>query len=166
MALKPTLNSLLKNSRYVHFDPNKYSRSFVFFQLCGKILEGEEKYADVSNAAEIDEEKSWSEHSAPKMDALMAMITSLSTNSALTEDLQKDLKMLLDTRTNEKWASAEADNAKAKEESAKLAKNPAPRKSAAIRIEVDIHMLRIVTEHFHLICIGSLSLIPTMLKRM
>jgi len=118
MGLKPTLNTLLK------------------LKLCGKTLEGEEKFANVTST-EIDEEKAWSEYPAPKMDALMALILPLSTSSALTEGLQKDLKVLFDTRANENWASAEADNAKAEEESAKLLSAPAPRKSAAIRIEPD-----------------------------
>ena len=74
------------------------------------------------------------------MDALMSVVATLSANSGLPDDLKKDLNSLVDTRSNEKWASAEADNLKAKEEAARALSKPAPRKSAAIKIEV-IHLL-------------------------
>ena len=86
--------------------------------------------------SQIDEEKAWSEAPAPKMDELIALMTTSLSRSDLPEDLQKSIKAVLDTRTNERWATAEAENAKAKEEAAKSLAKPAPRKSAAIRIEV------------------------------
>ena len=70
------------------------------------------------------------------MDELIALMTTSLSRSDLPEDLQKSIKAVLDTRTNERWATAEAENAKAKEEAAKSLAKPAPRKSAAIRIEV------------------------------
>ena len=107
-----------------------------FDQLCGQTLEGEEKYATVPDASQSDEAKVWSENPAPTMDSLMSLVATLSSNSSLPEDLRNDLKSLVDTRTNEKWASAEAENLKAKEEAALALSKPAPRKSAAIKIEV------------------------------
>ena len=74
------------------------------------------------------------------MDSLMSVVATLSSNSGLPEDLRKNLSSLVDTRTNEKWASAEADNIKAKEEAARALSKPAPRKSAAIKIEVNYLM--------------------------
>lgn len=70
------------------------------------------------------------------MDKLMALVSTAAEKAS--PELQKDLKSLVETRTNEKWASAEAENAKAREESAKSLEKPAPRKSAAIRIEVNL----------------------------
>merc|ERR1719266_2640727 len=135
----PTLAAIITTMLTILFTNGSLSNVKIAAQklkLCGKTLEGEEKFANVAGT-DIDEDNLWSEHPAPKMDALMTQITSLSANVDLPEELQKDLKLLLDTRTNEKWASAEADNAKAREESAKLLNKPAPRKSAAIRIEPD-----------------------------
>ena len=99
-------------------------------------MEGEEKYVTVVDASQSEEANVWSENSAPKMDSLMSVVATLSSNSGLHEDLRKDLSSLVDTRTNEQWASAEADNIKAKEEAARALSKPAPRKSAAIKIEV------------------------------
>ena len=70
------------------------------------------------------------------MDALIALMTTASTHSGISEQLQKHISALVETRTSEKWATAEVENAKAKEEAAKILAKPAPRKSAAIRIEV------------------------------
>lgn len=67
---------------------------------------------------------------------MFTLVASLQSKSDLSANVQKDLKALVDTRTNDKWASAEADNAKAREESAKSMAKAAPRKSAAIKIEV------------------------------
>ena len=92
----------------------------------------------MTDANQSDAEKVWLENPSPKMDALMSTVATLSTNSNLPEDLRKDLKYLVDTRTNDKWEGAEADNLKAKEEAARALSAPAPRKSAAIKIEVDI----------------------------
>jgi len=107
-------------------------------KLCGQTLEGEEKYVTVVDASQSEEATVWSENPAPKMDSLMSVVATLSSNSGLPEDLRKNLSSLVDTRTNEKWASAEADNIKAKEEAARALSKPAPRKSAAIKIEVII----------------------------
>jgi hypothetical protein len=72
------------------------------------------------------------------MDALLALVESLSKNEAIEEDVRSQLSAIIETRTSNRWAKAEEENAKAKEEAAKaLAKAP-PRKSAAIRIEVRI----------------------------
>jgi len=106
-------------------------------KLCGQTLEGEEKYVTVVDASQSEEANVWSENPAPKMDSLMSVVATLSSNSGLHEDLRKDLSSLVDTRTNEQWASAEADNIKAKEEAARALSKPAPRKSAAIKIEPD-----------------------------
>ena len=111
-------------------------RLFFYPQLCGKTLEGEEKFSNVEDASQIDEEKSWSVHPSPKMDNLITLVTSLTTQPNLPDDLQKDLKAIIDTRTNDRWATAEAENTKAKEESAKSLAKATPRKSAAIKIEV------------------------------
>ena len=114
----------------------------MLLQLCGKTLEGEEKFSNVADVSQIDEEKAWSEAPAPKMDELIALMTTSLSRSDLPEDLQKSIKAVLDTRTNERWATAEAENAKAKEDAAKSLAKPAPRKSAAIRIEVEIAYLK------------------------
>lgn len=106
------------------------------FKLCGKILEGEEKFSTLETI-QIDEDKSWADQPAPKMDALIALVTSASARSDLPAELRKSLESLADTRSKDKWASAEADNAKAKEAMAKALSQPAPRKSNAIRIEPD-----------------------------
>ena len=66
----------------------------------------------------------------------MSLVATLSSNNSLPEGLRNDLKSLVDTRTTERWASAEAENMKAKEEAALALSKPAPRKSAAIKIEV------------------------------
>ena len=106
----------------------------IFEQLCGKTLEGEEKFSNFANGSQIDEEKAWSETPAPKMDALIALMETASSHSS--EETKKIVKALLDTRTNERWATAEVENKKAREDAAKVLAKPAPRKSAAIRIEV------------------------------
>ena len=106
----------------------------IFEQLCGKTLEGEEKFSNFADGSQIDEEKAWSETPAPKMDALIALMETASSHSS--EETKKIVKALLDTRTNERWATAEVENKKAREDAAKVLAKPAPRKSAAIRIEV------------------------------
>ena len=73
------------------------------------------------------------------MDALIALMTTASSHSGISEQLQKHISALVETRTSEKWATAEVENAKAKEEAAKILAKPAPRKSAAIRIEVQFN---------------------------
>jgi hypothetical protein len=104
-------------------------------KLCGKTLEGEEKFSNFADGSQIDEEKAWSETPAPKMDALIALMETASSHSS--EETKKIVKALLDTRTNERWATAEVENKKAREDAAKVLAKPAPRKSAAIRIEPD-----------------------------
>ena len=106
----------------------------IFEQLCGKTLEGEEKFSNFADGSQIEEEKAWSETPAPKMDALIALMETASSHSS--EETKKIVKALLDTRTNERWATAEVENKKAREDAAKVLAKPAPRKSAAIRIEV------------------------------
>ena len=107
---------------------------YLFEQLCGKTLEGEEKFSNFADGSQIEEEKAWSETPAPKMDALIALMETASSHSS--EETKKIVKALLDTRTNERWATAEVENKKAREDAAKVLAKPAPRKSAAIRIEV------------------------------
>ena len=106
--------------------------------MCGKTLEGEEKFSNFADGSQINEEASWSETPAPQMDALIALMATASSHSGLSQEVQKNIKALIDTRTNERWATAEAENAKAREDAAKVLAKPVPRKSAAIRIEVRI----------------------------
>jgi len=111
-------------------------------KLCGKTLEGEEKFSNFADGSQINEETSWSESSAPKMDALIGLMATASSHSGLSQDVQKNIKALIDTRTNERWATAEVENAKAREDAAKILAKPVPRKSAAIRIEPDPNDMR------------------------
>jgi len=111
-------------------------------KLCGKTLEGEEKFSNVADGSQINEEKSWSETSAPKMDALIGLMATALLHSGLSQEVQKNIKALIDTRTNERWAKAETENAKAREDAAKILAKPVPRKSAAIRIEPDPNDMR------------------------
>jgi len=111
-------------------------------KLCGKTLEGEEKFSNLADGSQINEEASWSEAPAPQMDALIALMATASSHSGLSQEVQKNIKALIDTRTNERWATAEAENAKAREDAAKVLAKPVPRKSAAIRIEPDPNDLR------------------------
>jgi len=111
-------------------------------KLCGKTLEGEEKFSNLADGSQINEETSWSESSAPKMDALIGLMATASSHSGLSQDIQKNIKALIDTRTNERWATAEVENAKAREDAAKILAKPVPRKSAAIRIEPDPNDMR------------------------
>ena len=96
------------------------------------------KFSNFADGSQIDEEKAWSETPAPKMDALIALMETASSHSS--EETKKIVKALLDTRTNERWATAEVENKKAREDAAKVLAKPAPRKSAAIRIEVWIFL--------------------------
>ena len=107
-----------------------------FLQLCGKTIEGEEKHTTVQDVSQSEEEKVWTENSAPKMDSLIALAESLAFNEALPEDIRSEIKLILETRKTNRWADAEADNAKAKEAQAQAMQKAAPKKSSAIRIEV------------------------------
>lgn len=106
-------------------------------KLCGKTVEGEEKYINVEDLSTAEEEKVWAENPAPKMDALITLIEPLASKDTLPEDMRKDVKTILETRKNNRWADAEAENAKAKEAQAQAMQNSAPKKSSAIRIEPD-----------------------------
>jgi len=66
----------------------------------------------------------------------MGLMATASSLSGLSQEVQKNIKALIDTRTNERWAKAETENAKAREDAAKILAKPVPRESAAIRIEV------------------------------
>lgn len=105
-------------------------------KLCGKALEAQEKYSGLEGAS-LDEEAVWSQQGAPKMDAIIAMVDLLLNDTSLPEDVRSQFTFILETRSNERWATAEADNAKEAEEAAQKLLKPAPRKSAAIKIEPD-----------------------------
>ena len=70
------------------------------------------------------------------MDSLIGLAESLAFNEALPEDIRSEIKLILETRKTNRWADAEADNAKAKEAQAQAMQKAAPKKSSAIRIEV------------------------------
>ena len=110
--------------------------STVSFQLCGKTIEGEEKFCNVDDVSQSDEEKVWADNAAPKMDALVTLVEPLASKDTLPEETRSEIKMILETRKNNRWADAEAENAKAKEAQAQAMQSSAPKKSSAIRIEV------------------------------
>ena len=90
----------------------------------------------MQDVTQSEEEKIWAENSAPKMDSLIGLAESLAFNEALPEDIRSEIKLILETRKTNRWADAEADNAKAKEAQAQAMQKAAPKKSSAIRIEV------------------------------
>lgn len=104
-------------------------------QLCGKTLEGEEKFSSVEDAS-LDETQVWADQASPKMDALCALVESLTSKDSLSEEVKTGLKSILESRSTDKWAVIEAENARLREEAAKVMEKAAPKKSAAIRIEV------------------------------
>ena len=108
----------------------------IFSQLCGKTLEGEEKYTNVQDASQVDEEKAWSENPSPKMVVLISLVEPLASNEGMPEEIRSEIQAVLDTRKNNRWADAEAANARAKEAQAQAMIKAAPKKSNAIKIEV------------------------------
>ena len=109
---------------------------FIFSQLCGKTLEGEEKYMNVQDVSQVGEEKAWSEYPSPKMVALISLVEPLASNEGLPDEIRSEIQAVLCTRKTNRWADAEASNAKAKEAQAQAMVKAAPKKSNAIKIEV------------------------------
>lgn len=86
--------------------------------------------------ASLDETQVWADQASPKMDALCALVESLTSKDSLSEEVKTGLKSILESRSTDKWAVIEAENARLREEAAKVMEKAAPKKSAAIRIEV------------------------------
>ena len=82
----------------------------------------------------------WADNAAPKMDALVTLVEALASKDTLAEETRSEIKMILGTRKNNRWADAEAENAKVKEAQAQAMQSSAPKKSSAIRIEVSFHL--------------------------
>ena len=108
----------------------------IFSQLCGKTLEGEEKYTNVQDASQVDEEKAWSENPSPKMVVLISLVEPLASNEGMPVEIRTEIQAVLGTRKDNRWADAEAANARAKEAQAQAMVKAAPKKSNAIKIEV------------------------------
>ncbi len=77
----------------------------------------------------------WSEQKSPKMDELIGLVENL-LKKEIEWEVKKAFEFILETRSTDRWAKAEEENAKASEELAKSLVKTAPRKSAAIKIEV------------------------------
>ena len=91
---------------------------------------------NVQDVSQVGEEKAWSENPSPKMVALISLVEPLASNEGLPDEIRSEIQAVLGTRKTNRWADAEASNAKAKEAQAQAMVKAAPKKSNAIRIEV------------------------------
>ena len=91
---------------------------------------------NVQDVSQVGEEKAWSEYPSPKMAALISLVEPLASNEGLPDEIRSEIQAVLCTRKTNRWADAEASNAKAKEAQAQAMVKAAPKKSNAIKIEV------------------------------